>query len=99
MPELLRVDTAGVQAMAARWGASVGELIETTPPSGLGLSYQASAAAVDAAHADVATFTAALSTRVGTRATHVSEADSRYVANEAESADEMTAVADRMIGA
>ncbi|MDT5259289.1 MAG: hypothetical protein QOD10_4369 [Mycobacterium sp.] len=98
MPQLLRVDTSGVQAMAARWGASVSELNTVAAPSGLGLSYQASAAAVDAAHADIATFTAALSTRVGTRATHVPEADSRYVANEADSADEMTAVADRVIG-
>jgi hypothetical protein len=68
MPELLRVDTAGVQAMAARWGASVGELNKAVPPSGLSLSYQASAAAVVAAHADIAAFTAALSTRVGARA-------------------------------
>jgi hypothetical protein len=70
----------------------VGELKAVAAPSGPGLSYQASAAAVDAAHADVATFTAPLSTRVRTRATHVSEADSRYVANEADTADEMTAV-------
>jgi hypothetical protein len=98
MPELVRVDTAGVQAMAARWDASVGELIATTAPSGLGFSYQASAVAVDVAHVDIATFTAALSTRVETRATHVSEADSRYVANEADSAGEMTAVADRVTG-
>jgi hypothetical protein len=84
--------------MAARWGASVGELNTLAAPSGLGLSYQASAAAVDAAHAAIATFTATLSTRVGTRETHVSGAASRYVANEADSADEMTAVADRLIG-
>jgi hypothetical protein len=98
MPELLRVYTAGVQAMAARWGASVGELNKAVPPSGLSLSYQATAAAVVAAHADIAAFTAALSTRVGARANHVCEADSRYVANEADSAYEMTAVADRVIG-
>jgi hypothetical protein len=64
MPELLGVDIAGVQAMAARGGASVGEL-NTAAPSGLGLSYQASAAAVDAARADIAAFAAALATRVG----------------------------------
>lgn len=92
MPKLLRVDTAGVQAMAARWGASVGELNSVAAPSGLGLSCQASAAAVDVAHADIAAFTAALSTRVGTRATRVTEADTRYIANEADSADAMTAV-------
>jgi hypothetical protein len=95
---LLRADAAGAQAMATRWGASVGELNETAAPSGLGLSCQASAAAVSAAHADIAAFTAALATPVGTRATRVAEADTRYVANDADSAGEMTAVADRMTG-
>jgi hypothetical protein len=98
MPELLGVDIAGVEAMAARWGASVGELNTAAAPSGLGLSCQSSAAAVDAARADIAAFTAALATRVGTRATHVTEADFRYVANEADSAKELTAVADQVTG-
>ena len=96
--QLLRVDTAGAQAMATRWGASVGELSETAAPSGRGLSCQASAAAVSGAHADIAAFTAALATRVGTRATRVAEADTRYVAHEADSANAMTAVADRVTG-
>jgi hypothetical protein len=43
---------------------------------------------------DIAAFTAALATRVGTRATHVTEADARYVANEAHSANELAAVAE-----
>jgi hypothetical protein len=98
MPQLLRVDTAGVEAMAARWAASVGELNTTAAPSGLGLSSQASAGAVDAAHADIAAFRAALATRVRTRATHVTEADSRYLANEADSANEMAAVAHQVTG-
>ena len=55
----LRVDTAALQAMASRWGASVGELSETAAPAGLGLSCQASAGAVSAAHTDVTAFTAA----------------------------------------
>jgi hypothetical protein len=92
MRQLLRVDTAGVQAMATRWGASVGELSETVAAVGLGLSCQASAAAVNAAHDDIATFTAALATRVATRATHVAEADAGYLVNEAGSANEMAAV-------
>ena len=81
--QLLRVDTAGVRAMATRWVASVGELNATVAPAGIGLSCQASAAAVNAAHADIMAFTAALAARVGTRATHVAEADARYLANEA----------------
>ncbi len=94
----LRVDTAGLQAMAGRWAASVGELNEAVAPMGMGLSCQASAAAVDTAHADITAFTAALAARVGTRATHVAQADTRYLANEAHSANELAAVADSVIG-
>jgi hypothetical protein len=95
---LLRVDTAGVRAMAGRWGTSAGELNTAAAPTGLGLSCQASAAAVAAAHAEVAGFTAALATRVGTNVAHVFEADARYVANETDAVNEMSAVAPRVIG-
>lgn len=91
--QTLRVDTAGVQAMAARWGASVGDLDETVAPAGLGLSCQVSAAAVNAAHVDVTEFTAGLAARVGDRATGVAQADTRYLAQEAASATELAAVA------
>jgi hypothetical protein len=90
---MLCVDTAGVQAMASRWGGSVGELNVTVAPVGLGLSCQVSAAAVNGAHADIAAFTAGLAARVCVRATDVAEADTRYIANEAESATELAAVA------
>jgi hypothetical protein len=53
MQQQLRVDTVGVQAMASRWDAAADELGETIAPAGLGLSYQASAAAVNVAHTDV----------------------------------------------
>jgi hypothetical protein len=92
MPQQLRVDTVGVQAMAGRWDASAGELSETVAPNGFGLSCQPSAAAVNAAHADITAFTAALATRVSVRATHVAEADTRYITNEADSATELAAV-------
>ena len=94
---MLRVDTAGVQAMAVRWGASVGDLNETVAPAGLGLSCQVSAAAVKAAHIDVAAFTAGLAARVGVRATAVAQADTRYLAQEAASASELAAVAPPVI--
>jgi hypothetical protein len=97
MQQMLRVDTAGVQTMAARWGASAGDLAETAAPTGLGLSCQASAAAVNAAHVDVAAFTAGLAARVGVRATSVTEADSCYLAQEAASATELAAVAPPLI--
>jgi hypothetical protein len=57
------------------------------------LSCQASAAAVNAAHADITAFTAALAARVGVRATHVAEADTRYIANDADSSNELAALA------
>ena len=90
---MLRVDTAGVQAMAVRWGASAGDLAKTAAPAGLGLSCQASAAAVNAAHVDVAAFSGGLATRVSVRATSVTQTDSCYLAQEAASATELAAVA------
>ena len=80
-----RVDTAGVHAMATRWGASVGDLHELEAPTGLGLSCQTSAAAVGTAHVDVAAFTARLAARVGDHATGVVQADTSYLAQEATS--------------
>jgi hypothetical protein len=88
----LRVDTAGVHAMATRWGASVGDLNETVAPTGLGLSCQTSAAAVDAAHVDVTAFTAGLAARVGERASGVVQADLSYLAQEASSTAAAAAV-------
>ncbi|MCV7029546.1 hypothetical protein AWC25_00190 [Mycobacterium sherrisii] len=90
---MLRVDTAGVQAIADRWGASVSELTGLVAPVGLGLSCQGSTAAVNAAHVDVAAFTAQLAARASGRATAVVQADMRYVANEVASAAEVAAVA------
>ena len=98
MQQQLRLDTAGVQAMATRWGVSVGELDETVAPAGLGLSCQASAAAVNAAHADTTAFTAALAARVASRATHIAEAGTRYIADETSSANELAAVAHPVTG-
>jgi hypothetical protein len=92
MGQELRVDTAGVHAMATRWGASVSDLDETVAPTGLGLSCQTSAAAVDAAHVDVAAFTAGLAARVGQRASGVTQADTSYLAQEAASTTAVAAV-------
>jgi hypothetical protein len=91
--QMLRVDTAGVQAMAVRWGASAGDLGETTAPAGLGLSCQVSAAAVDAAHVDVAAFASGLAARVGVHASGIAGVDTCYVAQEAASATALAAVA------
>ena len=93
----LRVDTAGVHAMATRWGASVGDLNETVAPTGLGLSCQTSAAAVNAAHVDVTAFTAGLAARVGERASGVVQADLSYLFQEAASTAAVAAVFQPMI--
>lgn len=89
----MRVDSAGLRAMAARWGVLVDGLDGTAAPTGLGLSCQPSAAAVDYAHVEVGAFTAELAAQVRARATGVGQADTRYVANEAESATDFAAVA------
>lgn len=96
--QTLRVDAAGVQAMAARWGASASDLGQAVAPAGSGWSCQVSAAAVNAAHADVAAFTAGLAARVGEHATRVVVADTRYLAREAASATALAAVAAPVAG-
>jgi hypothetical protein len=78
--------------MAARWGAAVGDLHEVVAPTGLGLSCQTSAAAVDAAHVDVAAFIAGFAVRVDERATRVVQADTSYLAQEVASTAAVTAV-------
>jgi hypothetical protein len=99
MQQQLRVDTVVVQTMAARWGSSADELGETLAPTGFSLSCQATAAAVNAAHADVGAFTAALVARVSARAARVADTDTCYTATEAESSKELAAVADPLTGA
>ena len=93
MQQLLRVETAGVQMMASRWGALVGELNGTIAPAGLGLSCQASAAAVNAAYGDIKGFITALAARVTDRAAKAAEADTGYIANETSSANQLAALA------
>src|ERR1700761_1657830 len=87
----LRVDTAGVHAMATRWGSAVSDL-DIVAPTGLGLSCQTSAAAVEAAHGDVAAFTAGLASRVGERAAGVVRDATSYVSQEAASTAAVAAI-------
>lgn len=60
--QAVRVDPAGLAAMAGRWATAAGEL--HVPPTAWGLPSQASVAAVNVAHADVTAFTAGLADRV-----------------------------------
>jgi hypothetical protein len=92
MPEL-RADTAALRAMAANWGAAAGDLTETAAPTtGLGLSSQPSAAAVNTAHADVAVFTADLAARADMRAQHVTDANTQYLNDDSHAVGELAAV-------
>jgi hypothetical protein len=91
------VDAAGVHSMATSWCASVGDLNETVAPTGLGLSCQTSAAAVNAAHVDVTAFTAGLAARVGERGSGVVHADLSYLFQEAASTATVAAVFQPMI--
>jgi hypothetical protein len=92
--EQLRLDTAALQAMAGSWATSAGELTQTAAPAKLALSSQPSAAAVNAAHADVAVFTADLATRVDRNAQHVTDANTHYIAHDAHSVSELAALTD-----
>ncbi|OMC26817.1 hypothetical protein A5739_19330 [Mycobacterium colombiense] len=91
--QVVRVDTVGLQQIATRWTASAGDLQSSTAPTVSGLSGQASAAAVNFAHADVTAFTAALVSRVQARAARVITGDGHYASNETGSANEMSALA------
>jgi hypothetical protein len=88
----MRVATAALEAMATRWATTAGELTASQPLTALEMSTQPSAAAVSAAHADVALFTAGLATRVDMRANHVAGANTRYVDGEERSANELSAL-------
>jgi hypothetical protein len=93
MEPVLRIDTAGVSAMSGRWRALSSDLVNGIgPPGGLGLSCQASAAAVHAGHAQVTAGTAALEARLLAAAARVDTADARYTANEVDSAATLAAV-------
>jgi hypothetical protein len=78
--------------MASRWGAAADGLHVLTAPTDAGLSCQPSAAAVTAAHAEVTAFTEALAARVDTRAMHAAETDAGYIAQEAQSVNELVTV-------
>lgn len=79
--------------MATRWSALAGDLGDTVPPPTLGLSCQPSAAAVTAAHGDVALFASGLAARVSSRSSAVAEAEHRYAWTEAASAAEFSLTA------
>jgi len=99
MDSVLRVDPAALRLMADRWQVLAGDLSGVGEPvEQLGLSCQPSTAAVTAGHADIAACTAALAERLLGGVARVAVAESRYAANEADSATTLAAVADPVIG-
>jgi hypothetical protein len=99
MESALRVDTAGLHAIASRWRAFTGDL-NGGGESGLvpGLPCQPTAAAMNAGHADVTAGTAVLAGRLLAGVARVVEADRGYTANEADSAAMLSLVAESEIG-
>lgn len=87
----LRVDFDDVQFTAAYYQASAGKLAGGTS-TGAGRSFQPSAAAVQAVHAGAAMARAAVSARTAATGGRVTEANARYLQNEAESAAKLHAV-------
>jgi hypothetical protein len=87
----LRVSSNDVQATAAYYQASAGSLAGGTLTSA-GRSFQPSAAAVRAVHAGAAMTRAALSARTAATGVRVTEANARYLQNEAESATKLHAM-------
>ncbi len=86
------MNTAALQAIATSWLASAGELTEGEVPAVTGTAAQPSAVAVHAAHVDVSFFTAGLASRIKVRAQHVAGANTRFIANEVHSANDLAAL-------
>ncbi|OBH56607.1 hypothetical protein A5685_07775 [Mycobacterium colombiense] len=93
----MRVDAAGIHAMATRWAVLMDGLTDTVATTGPDSSWQPSAAAVNGAQVDIAAFTAGLAAQVSARVAGVDQASTGYVANEAESATDLAAVGQSVI--
>jgi hypothetical protein len=85
----LRVDVEGVQALAGYYQAAGEKLLDGITPTGAGTSCWAFCAAVDEMDAAVAAAGTRLDARTQTRATKIVAANSRFVAQESESAAEL----------
>jgi hypothetical protein len=90
--ETLRVATDEVLAAANSWHGLSAELLITAAPSGLGLSSQPSAAAVNAVHASAAAAGEAFAVRTQLTALKTTAASLAYLSTEANSADILDAI-------
>jgi hypothetical protein len=85
----LRVNAEGVQALAGYYQAAGEELVDGMAPTSIGASGWAFGAAVDEVNAAVAAAGVRLEARTQTRAAKIVAANSRFVAQESESATEL----------
>ncbi|WP_373234967.1 hypothetical protein [Mycobacterium marinum] len=92
--DILRAATEDIRSIARLWHIQSAGL-GVDPPRSAGLPCQSPAAAVNAAHAAITIAAASLKGRVQASATKVAQANTAYLANEAKSAAQIAAVADR----
>jgi hypothetical protein len=93
--ETLRVDVAGMQALADRTQGRAGELVARTAPTELEVSGWSSSAAVSTVHAAATATGDALAARIHATAAKIAAADARFVAQEASSSDALVALENR----
>jgi hypothetical protein len=95
MEHHLHVDTGAVQVVAARWQGLAADLGACREPEAIsGLACQASAAAVNVGHGDVAAGTAALAARLREGAAQVAAANARFAGHESDSAASLSTTVD-----
>jgi hypothetical protein len=94
--ETFRVATDELLATANGWHGLTAELLTTAAPLGLGLSSQASAAAVNAVHAGVAAAGEAFAARTQITAVKTAAASFAYKSAEANSADLLDAITESL---
>ena len=92
----MRAATDDLLATANGWNGMTAELLTTATPAGLGSSAQASAAAVNAIHAGVATAGEAFAARTQITAVKTAAAGFAYNSNEASSADLLDAITESL---
>jgi hypothetical protein len=94
--DVLRVAPGDLLATANGWHGLGADLASTAAPAGLGLSFQASAAAVDAVHAGTDAAGVALAARTQITAVKTAAAAATFASQEVTSADVLKAVGESL---
>jgi hypothetical protein len=93
---ILRAATDELLSTANGWHGMTAEFLSTAPPTGLGLSAQASAAAVNAVHAGVAAAGEAFAARTQITAVKTVAASFAYTSSEGYAADLLDAISEAL---